>query len=366
MTEIQKHILLTAEHPSAVASEIQELYDDLLELVRPGMYKLAIQRKMVGILWTQIDGGNFRHLTEAVARWHDVETLLLFASLFQDIRQVLAGSISNSPTRDPLSKLGMMTVVRLIHFICEVAKVSGSKCRAILDAGLICLLHELPTYISYLQLNSTRQQPGAVQKRIMNVIWSQIDSGDFHDLVPAMRHQNTSEIRTFLSEFLNAKCMVLSEAKSIAAAKPVLVSLVHLVQLITRLGCKNCNASIDRPFIPLLPQVRNELISETVVHLTRVRGKNLRQVLYILRTGMFRMSIYRHDGGQPSDYPLLWSSTGYCDGTMTLAAPCFASFHISTCSIPVIAGRQYLHQRHDIGSVDSWFVAALHSTWAFI
>ncbi|KAJ7589582.1 hypothetical protein C8J56DRAFT_35798 [Mycena floridula] len=380
------------------------------------MYKLTIQRKMVGILWAQIDSGDFCHLTEAVARWHDVETLLLFASLFQDIRQVLAGSISISPTKDPLSKLGMMTVVRLIHFICEVTKISGSKCRAILDAGLICLLHELPTYISYLQpqfysttvfefenslLHSVclpgdsshldrqcavlintiedaisckilddmkRYQPlgnaisakvvspfsqGQIrqlhhdllalsradavwQKQIIKIIWSQIDSGDFHDLVPAMRHRNTSEIRTFLSEFLNAKCMALSEAKSIAAAKPVLVSLLHLIQLITRLGRKKCNASIRGAFIPLLPQVRNELMSETAVYLKRVRGKNPQQMLYILSTEMFQMTILWHDRGQLSDFSFLWSSSGRCDGRMTLAAPCFASFYISTCFVPMV------------------------------
>ncbi|KAJ7582241.1 hypothetical protein C8J56DRAFT_957329 [Mycena floridula] len=415
MSEIQRHILLTAQSPLAVTSEIRELYDDLLELARPGMYKPAIQRKMVGILWAQIDSGDVHHLTEAVARWHDLETQLLIAFLFQDIRQVLAGSISIAPARDLRSKLGMTTVVRLIHFICEVIKVSGSKCRAILDAGLICLLHELPTYISYLQPHfysttvfefeasllhfisfpddsslldrrctvmidtiedaigckilddlkryqplgsavSTKavspfshsqirqlyhdllalSRPSAVQKRIINVIWSQIDSGHFHDLVPAMRHRNTSEMRTFLSEFLNAKCMALLEAKSIAAAKPVLVSLVHLMQLITRLGRKKCNASIAGAFIPLLPEIRNELMSETAVHLKRVRGKNFQQVLYILSTEMFLMTIYRHDCGKPSDYSFLWSSTGHCEGKMTLGAPCFASFHISTCFVPVV------------------------------
>ncbi|KAJ7588717.1 hypothetical protein C8J56DRAFT_939942 [Mycena floridula] len=107
-----------------------KLYDDLLELSRPHLYKPNIQAEAMILILDQIHLGEFECLAEAVGRWHEVEVELLFLQIFDDISRKISEK----------SDVKLLRLTRVLLFVSRIMVINQEMCKAVLSAGLPTIL----------------------------------------------------------------------------------------------------------------------------------------------------------------------------------------------------------------------------------
>ncbi|KAF5384492.1 hypothetical protein D9757_006435 [Collybiopsis confluens] len=133
---------------------LSEMYQDLLELSRPGLYHDSYRIRSLKILVTQIASRRTRELVEALSAWSKVEVYLLLddiISRFDPTRSPSSDTYLHDPVvlkyRRHLSKWEEHSLSPFFYFLSALlASNSHLKIREILDSGVHRML--LHVYVS--------------------------------------------------------------------------------------------------------------------------------------------------------------------------------------------------------------------------
>ncbi|KAG6877077.1 hypothetical protein C0993_010464 [Termitomyces sp. T159_Od127] len=149
---------------------INEIYDDLLEFSRPGMYSHDVNSRAMGLILAQIGAGQTRFLIRALTRWHPVELYILLSGTLTQLahswnpllRGVFSSPLTRSYTDVPSDKWQYENpALVLVLFFSKVIRSSARACRVVLDVGyldfLVSLLHHYlhSDYNLYLACNAS-------------------------------------------------------------------------------------------------------------------------------------------------------------------------------------------------------------------
>ncbi|KAG6844009.1 hypothetical protein H0H87_010732 [Tephrocybe sp. NHM501043] len=130
---------------------IDEVYWDLLEFSRPGMYSHNVNRRAMALIMAQIGAGETRHLIKALTRWHAVELHILLSGILTQLAHLwnpsLSGVFSSPLSHSYTASQGWIGIesplLRLIFFISKVVRSSAWACRVVLDVGFLDVLFSL-------------------------------------------------------------------------------------------------------------------------------------------------------------------------------------------------------------------------------
>lgn len=146
-------------HTDAEASNIQniqEIYDDLLEFSRPGMYSADTGERAIGIILRQIGMGHTRQLVRAIARWHLAELHLLLSEILIQLSSLWNPSLQlvlSSPlfSSYAVAQSSPPSLIHLILFLSKLIRTSSWICRVVLQVGFldvlfsICQIYDFPS-----------------------------------------------------------------------------------------------------------------------------------------------------------------------------------------------------------------------------
>ncbi|KAG6840097.1 hypothetical protein C0991_008995 [Blastosporella zonata] len=108
-----------------------EIYQDLLEFSRPGLYSHDINRRAMALIMAQIGAGQTRHLIRALSQWHTVELHILLSGILTQLAHLwnpsLRGIFSSPLSRSYTDSQG-------------VIRSSAHACRIVLDVGFLDVL----------------------------------------------------------------------------------------------------------------------------------------------------------------------------------------------------------------------------------
>ncbi|KAG6836025.1 hypothetical protein H0H93_012170 [Arthromyces matolae] len=127
---------------------IDDLYDDLLEFSRPGMYSHDVNDRALGLILAQIGAGQTQYLVKALSRWYSVELHILLSSILTQVahlwnpslRGLFSSPLSTAYTNSQGWEKQEFPILRLILFLSRLIRSSVSTCRVVLDVGFLDVL----------------------------------------------------------------------------------------------------------------------------------------------------------------------------------------------------------------------------------
>ncbi|KAF8076851.1 hypothetical protein FPV67DRAFT_1472873 [Lyophyllum atratum] len=144
------------DEEAARIRNIDDVYNDLLEFSRPGMYSDEINGRALAFILGQIGTGQTRQLISALSRWHPVETHILFSRILTQVAHLWNPSLRgvfSSPVSGPrgFSRVSDddSPVLRLILFLSKVIRSSAWACRVVLNVGFLDVLLSLNHYYRF-------------------------------------------------------------------------------------------------------------------------------------------------------------------------------------------------------------------------
>ncbi|KAJ7058721.1 hypothetical protein C8F01DRAFT_1255138 [Mycena amicta] len=125
-------------------AEVREMYLDLLEFSRPGLYREEVNKKALRLLLVQIALGETLHLIRGLAQWDKLELRLFLSEVLIQLAPLWHPGIPHS-AHSLISSFGAYTsalrnqpaLSPLLSFISRLIRTRSSICRAILDIGFL-------------------------------------------------------------------------------------------------------------------------------------------------------------------------------------------------------------------------------------
>ncbi|KAL0950353.1 hypothetical protein HGRIS_010321 [Hohenbuehelia grisea] len=176
LTTIADHFPHTDHHAAHIPG-IAQMYEDILELVRPGLYTKEIRVRALRLLIGQITNCQTRSLISVLSRWDYERLIELQLLIYELINQDT--SIWSSPERledNDAASLGSSRRPRtvslppdfwqLILFFSELIHISAPACRAVLDAGYLDALNSMCLTDFYYLFSTTIRIPQHLHVRM--------------------------------------------------------------------------------------------------------------------------------------------------------------------------------------------------------
>ncbi|KAF9463090.1 hypothetical protein BDZ94DRAFT_1260035 [Collybia nuda] len=135
---------------TAYVAGIEEIYDDVLELSRRGLYSDTIRTKAMAIILSQIRTRHTQRLIKCLIKWPSVELQIFLSYLtatLDPFRLVPFGRSSPARVyREAIADRECHSMSALIDFLLELTQETGADRAAILKSGIMDLL--LHMYVS--------------------------------------------------------------------------------------------------------------------------------------------------------------------------------------------------------------------------
>ncbi|KAF7296847.1 hypothetical protein MIND_00916000 [Mycena indigotica] len=127
--------------------EVREMFVDLLEFSRPGLYREEVNKKALRLLLAQIATGETALLIRVLSQWDKLELKLFLAEVLVQLAPLWnprLGSFLSAPLLTAYTNAGPPTpMTPLLHFLSRLVRTRASICQVTLDVGVLEVIASL-------------------------------------------------------------------------------------------------------------------------------------------------------------------------------------------------------------------------------